>query len=58
MITLEYVREAAAAIRGSVVETPCIVSRTLSGITDAEVWLKFENLQFTAAFKELSLIHI
>ena len=52
MITLEHVREAAAAIRGSVVETPCIVSRTLSGITGAEVWLKFENLQFTAAFKE------
>jgi len=52
MITLDHVREAAAAIRGSVVETPCIVSRTLSGITGAEVWLKFENLQFTAAFKE------
>jgi threonine dehydratase len=52
MITLELVREAAAAIKGSVVETPCIVSRTLSGITGAEVWLKFENLQFTAAFKE------
>ncbi|HET9043806.1 MAG TPA: threonine ammonia-lyase [Burkholderiales bacterium] len=52
MITLAHVREAAAAIRGSVVETPCIVSRTLSGITGAEVWLKFENLQFTAAFKE------
>src|SRR5512134_3993799 len=51
-ITLAHVREAAAAIRGSVVETPCIVSRTLSGITGAEVWLKFENLQFTAAFKE------
>jgi threonine dehydratase len=52
MITLEQVREAAAAIKGSIVETPCIVSRTLSGITGSEVWLKFENLQFTAAFKE------
>jgi threonine dehydratase len=52
MITLEQVREAAAAIKGNVVETPCFVSRTLSGITGAEVWLKFENLQFTAAFKE------
>ena len=51
-VTLAHVREAAAAIAGSVVETPCIVSRTLSGITGAEVWLKFENLQFTAAFKE------
>jgi len=52
MVTLDHVRAAAAAIAGSVVETPCIVSRTLSGITGAEVWLKFENLQFTAAFKE------
>jgi threonine dehydratase len=51
-VTLAHVREAAAAIAGSVVETPCFVSRTLSGITGAEVWLKFENLQFTAAFKE------
>jgi threonine dehydratase len=51
-ITLDHVREAAAAIAGHVVETPCIVSRTLSGITGAEVWLKFENLQFTASFKE------
>ncbi|HSD55030.1 MAG TPA: threonine ammonia-lyase [Burkholderiales bacterium] len=51
-ITCDHVREAAAAIAGHVVETPCLVSRTLSGITGAEVWLKFENLQFTAAFKE------
>ncbi len=51
-LTLAHVRDAAAAIAGSIVETPCIVSRTLSGITGAEVWLKFENLQFTAAFKE------
>jgi threonine dehydratase len=51
-VTFDNVREAAAAIAGHVVETPCIASRTLSGITGAEVWLKFENLQFTAAFKE------
>ena len=43
---------AAAAIRGSVLDTPCLHSRTLSEITGAEVWLKFENLQFTASFKE------
>jgi threonine dehydratase len=29
-----------------------LVSRTLSEIIGAEVWLKFENLQFTAAYKE------
>jgi threonine dehydratase len=51
-VAFDHIREAAAAIAGHVVETPCIASRTLSGITGAEVWLKFENLQFTAAFKE------
>ena len=51
-ITLKHIREAAAAIRGSVMETPCLHSRTLSDITGAEVYLKFENLQFTASFKD------
>jgi threonine dehydratase len=51
-VELAHVRAAAAAIAGSVIETPCLVSRTLSAITGATVWLKFENLQFTAAFKE------
>ena len=51
-VALRDVREAAAAIRGSVLDTPCLHSRTLSEITGAEVWLKFENLQFTASFKE------
>jgi threonine dehydratase len=35
-----------------VVRTPFLLSRTLSEIIGAEVWLKFENLQFTAAYKE------
>jgi threonine dehydratase len=35
-----------------VLEAPCLPSRTLSAITGCEVWLKFENLQFTASFKE------
>ncbi|MEO5862991.1 MAG: threonine ammonia-lyase [Burkholderiales bacterium] len=51
-ITLNDVQSAAAAIRGSLVETPCLHSRTLSQITGAEVYLKFENHQFTASFKE------
>ena len=50
-VTLQQIREAAAAIRGSVMDTPCLNSRTLSDITGAEVYLKFENLQFTASFK-------
>jgi threonine dehydratase len=40
------------AIAGAVIRTPCLHSRTLSEMTGAEVWLKFENLQFTAAYKE------
>ena len=39
-------------MRGSIVDTPCLHSRTLSEVTRADVYLKFENLQFTAAFKE------
>ena len=46
------IRRAADVIRGQVLETPCVLSRTLSEITGAEVYLKFENLQFTASFKE------
>ena len=42
-ITLTEVQSAAAAIRGYLVETPCLHSRTLSQITGAEVYLKFEN---------------
>lgn len=51
-VTLEDVRRAAAAIEGSVIRTPFNHSRTLSSLTGAEVWVKFENLQFTASFKE------
>ena len=52
MITLKDVRGAAARIAGAVVRTPCLRSETLSRIAKADVWLKFENLQFTASFKE------
>ena len=51
-ITLDDVRAAAARINGAVVRTPTLHSQTLSELTGAEVWLKFENLQFTAAYKE------
>jgi threonine dehydratase len=37
---------------GKVVRTPTLHSQTLSRITGAEIYLKFENLQFTAAYKE------
>ena len=50
--TIDDIRAAAQRIKGAVVETPMLVSRTFSEIIGAEVWLKFENLQFTAAYKE------
>ena len=52
LLTLDDVRAAAARIAGQVVRTPTLHSKTLSEITGAEIWLKFENLQFTAAYKE------
>src|SRR5882762_10026163 len=51
-VTLEDVQLAAARIGGAVVHTPCLRSETLSRIAKADIWLKFENLQFTASFKE------
>jgi threonine dehydratase len=52
MIELADIREAARRVQGQVLQTPCVESRTLSRIADAKVFLKFENLQFTASFKE------
>jgi threonine dehydratase len=50
--TIDDIRAARERIAGNVVRTPMLVSQTLSEITGAEIWLKFENLQFTAAYKE------
>jgi threonine dehydratase len=50
--TIDDIRAAAKRIEGAVVRTPMLHSRTLSEIVGAEVWLKFENLQFTSAYKE------
>jgi threonine dehydratase len=46
------IREAARRIAGSIMNTPCVPSKTLSQIAGCELFLKFENLQFTASFKE------
>lgn len=51
-VSAEQIRQAAAAIDGQIARTPCKYSRVLSRLTGAEVWLKFENFQFTASFKE------
>lgn len=51
-VTADDVRRAAQTIAGAVVKTPCDKSFTLGRDLGAEIWLKFENLQFTAAYKE------
>jgi threonine dehydratase len=51
-LAFKDVQAAAERLRGNVLLTPCTYARTLSQITGAEVYLKFENQQFTAAFKE------
>ena len=51
-VTLSDINAAAARIGDDIVRTPTLHSITLSALTGAEVFLKFENLQFTAAFKE------
>lgn len=52
LLTADDVRAAAVRIAGNVVRTPTMHSQTLSRITGAEIYLKFENHQFTAAYKE------
>ena len=51
-VTAAQILAAAGRLQGQVLRTPCTHSRVLSKITGAEVWLKFENFQFTASFKE------
>lgn len=51
-VSIDTIRRAAQAIEPGILSTPCAHSRTLSAITGAQLYLKFENQQFTAAFKE------
>ncbi len=52
LLTLDHIRAAHARIRDAIVVTPTLHSQTLSALTGANIYLKFENLQFTAAYKE------
>jgi threonine dehydratase len=52
MLDLVDIEQAAHRLQAHVLRTPCVASKTLSDITGAQVFLKFENLQFTASFKE------
>ena len=51
-VTFADIQTAAARLAGQVLDTPCVESRTLGQIVGCQVFLKFENLQFTASFKE------
>ena len=52
MLALTDIEAAALRLQGQLLDTPCVASKTLSQITGAEIFLKFENLQYTASFKE------
>jgi threonine dehydratase len=52
LLTLDHIRAAHTRIRDAIVLTPTLHSKTLSDMTGANIYLKFENLQFTAAYKE------
>lgn len=52
MLTLQDIQDAAARVSPHILDTPFVESRTLSQLTGAQIFLKFENLQFTASFKE------
>ena len=52
MVSLQDIEQAALRLNGHLLDTPCVESRTLSQITGAQIFLKFENLQYTASFKE------
>ena len=51
-VRLDDIQAAAQRLAGHVLDTPFVESKTLSQLTGAQVFLKFENLQFTASFKE------
>ena len=71
-VSIDDIHHAQTRIAASIERTPCLQSQTLSAIVGTEVWLKFENLQYTGSFKGrgarnrlldvadgcLSLIHI
>lgn len=51
-VSLDTIVQAARLIEGAVMRTPCLPAPKLSHLTGAEVFVKYENLQVTNAFKE------
>lgn len=58
IVTLADVETAARRLGDAVQRTPFLLSQTLSQLTGAEIWLKFENLQFTGSFKERGALNM
>lgn len=56
-VSLDDVEAARRLLAGAIVDTDCDWSRTLSEIAGCKIWLKFENQQFTASFKERGAIN-
>ena len=56
--TFEDIEAAAERMAGSILNTPFVPSQTLSQIAGCELWLKFENLQFVASFKERGALNM
>ena len=56
-VTLDAIEAARGRVQREIVDTDCDCSRTLSQMLGCKVWLKFENLQFTASFKERGAIN-
>ena len=52
MISLQDVQAAAKRIEGAVLRSPFLRSDGLSRLTGAEIYLKYDHLQATGAFKE------
>ncbi|MDP3708379.1 MAG: threonine ammonia-lyase [Polaromonas sp.] len=52
MLNLTDIEQAVQRLHGHLLNTPCVASQTLSQLTGAQIYLKFENLQYTASFKE------
>lgn len=51
-VTLLDIERAGLVLKGAIAQTPCDKSITLSHEFGCELWLKYENLQFTASYKE------
>ncbi len=52
LVTIDQIRSARHAFGDRIDNTPFLHSQTLSELTRADIWLKFENLQFTGSFKQ------